>query len=127
MDKLVNILNPKFKFASTHLWADAKVPLSWICSDIPQSLKYISNRTQKANIIIGKHDVKLHYIETSSNPADYLTKNFDKIYYALPLWMNGPDCIRQSEFPLFKEIEYEKEVGNPEQNIYFYAIKVING
>ena len=49
LEKLINILNPKFSFTSIHLWADAKVPLSWICSDIPHSLKYISSRTQKAN------------------------------------------------------------------------------
>ena len=96
LEKLVNILNPKFSFTSIHLWADAKVPLSWICSDIPHSLKYISSRTQKANTIIGKHDVKLHYIESGSNPADYLMKNFDKIYHVLPLWMNDPDCIRKN-------------------------------
>ena len=48
LEKLINILNQKFNFASVHLWADAKVPLSWICSDIPHSLKFISNRTQKS-------------------------------------------------------------------------------
>ena len=122
LEKLINILNQKFSFASVHLWADAKVPLSWICSDIPHSLKYISNRTQKANTIIGKHDVKLHYIESGNNSADLLTKNFDKVYHDLPLWMNGPACIRKNEFPEFKETNYNKEIGNPDQNIYVNAI-----
>ena len=28
LEKLDNILNPKFSFTSVHLWADGKVPLS---------------------------------------------------------------------------------------------------
>ena len=54
LEKLINILNQKFNFASVHLWADAKVPLSKICSDIPHSLKFIVTEPKKANIIIGK-------------------------------------------------------------------------
>ena len=48
LGNLINILNQNFNFASVQLWADAKVPLSKICSDIPHSLKFISNRTQKS-------------------------------------------------------------------------------
>ena len=64
----------------------------------------------------------MHYIESGSNPADYLMKNFDKIYHGLPLWMNGPDCTRKNEFPEFKETDYQKEIGNPDQNIYVNVI-----
>ena len=54
LGNLINILNQKINFASVHLWADAKVPLSKICSDIPHSLKFIVTEPKKANIIIGK-------------------------------------------------------------------------
>ena len=54
LGNLINILNQKINFASVHLWADAKVPLSRICSDIPHSLKFIVTEPKKANIIIGK-------------------------------------------------------------------------
>ena len=36
----------------------------------------------------------------------------------MPLWMQGPPCIREQEFPVFKEIEFKEEFGNPDQNIY---------
>lgn len=104
IDKLLNILENSFKFASIHLWSDAKVPLSWICSDNPHSIQYISNRTKKAKNLIEKHGIKLHYIESQLNPADFLTKDFDKVYHELPLWMVGPQCITEREFPIFKEI-----------------------
>ena len=33
IDRLATILSKNFKFASLHLWSDAKVALSWITSD----------------------------------------------------------------------------------------------
>ena len=82
------------------------------------TVQYIHTRTQKARILIEKHNIKLHYIESKLNSADLLTKDFDKIYYDLPLWMRGPPCIREQEYPVFKEIEVKEEIGNPDQNIY---------
>ena len=122
IDRLVTISGNKFKFKSLHLWSDAKVALSWICSDIPHSIQYISSRTKKAKILIEKHGIKLHYIESQLNSADLLTKGFDKIYHELPLWMSGPPCIREKEFPVFKEIEFKEETGNPDQSIYVNAV-----
>ena len=60
----------------------------------------------------------MHYIESQLNPADLLTKDFDKVYHELTLWMIGPPCITEREFPIFKEIKFDEEIGNPEQNIY---------
>ena len=68
--------------------------------------------------MIEKHDIKLHYIETQFNSADLLTKDFNKIYHELELWTKGPQCIRDSEFPIFKEIKVKEEIGNPSQNVY---------
>ena len=73
---------------------------------------------QKAEILIEKHNIKLHYVESKLNSADLLTKYFEKLYYGLPLWIQGPPCIREQEFPNFKEIEFNEELGNPNQNIY---------
>ena len=118
MDRLVTILNKKFKFESLHLWSDAKVPLTWITSDNQHSVQYIYSRTKKARSIIEKHNIKLHYVESKWNSADLLTKDFTQVYSELPLWMQGPPCIRELEFPIFKEIEVKEECGNPDQNIY---------
>ena len=71
--RIVTISGNKFKFT----WSDAKVALSWICSDIPHSIHYISSRTKKAKILIVKYGIKLHYIESQLNSADLLTKDFD--------------------------------------------------
>ena len=57
-------------------------------------------------------------MESKSNSADLLTKDFNQIYSDLPLWMQGPPCIREQEYPIFKEIEVKEECGNPDQNIY---------
>ena len=126
LDKILNISNKTFPFESIHLWSDAKVPLSWICSKTEHSLQYISNRTKKAKALISKYNIKLHYIESENNPADLLTKGFDKIYYELPIWMEGPNCIRQDVFPIFKEVEFEAEVEKPQQDIYVNAVVTEN-
>ena len=126
IDKLVNISSKLFPFKSLHLWSDAKVALSWICSEVEHSLNDISNRTRKAKILIEKHDIKVHYVESQKNPADLMTKSFDRIYHELPLWMEGPDCIRQKVFPVFKEIKFNEEIGNPEQNVYSNAVVTDN-
>ena len=118
MERLVNITGNFFNFTSLHLWSDAKVALSWICSDVPHSLQYILTRTQQAKALIEKHNIKLHYIETQVNPADLLTKDFNKIYHELELWTKGPQCIRENEFPVFGEIKTVEEIGNPCQNVY---------
>ena len=36
--------------------------------------------------------------------------------------MQGPSCIREKDFPVFKEIEFKEETGNPDQNIYVNAV-----
>ena len=123
LEKLVNIMQKSHTFVSLHLWSDAKVPLSWICSNFNHSIQFISNRTQRAKQILEKYNIKLHYIETQRNSADLLTKDFDKIYHKLSLWTKGPDNIREIEFPDFKEIDYEPRNGNPDTNIY---VNVVN-
>ena len=105
IDRLVTISGNKFA-------------LSWICSDI----HYISSRTKKAKILIEKYGIKLHYIESQLNSADLLTKDFDKIYHELPLWMSGPPCVREGEFPVFEEIKFKEEIGNPGQSVCAGAV-----
>ena len=123
LEKLVVILQKSHTFVSLHLWSDAKVPLSWICSTFNHSLQFINNRTQRAKQILEKYKIKLHYIETQKNPADLLTKEFDKIYYKLSLWTQGPDTIRAIEFPEFKTVDYEIGNGNPDNNVY---VNIVN-
>ena len=118
LDRLVTILNKSFKFESIHLWSDAKVPLTWITQANQHSVQYIQSRAKQARTLIEKHNIKLHYVESKLNPADLLTKDFNQVYSNLPLWMRGPPCIREQDFPIFKEIEIKEEHGNPDQNIY---------
>ena len=111
------------KFGSLHLYSDAMVALRWIvCSEIPHSIRYISIRTQTARTLIQKHGIKLHYIEMQLNPADLLTKELDKVYYNIPLWITVPSCIRERDYPIFKEINFETEIGNHENFIYTNAV-----
>ena len=69
-----------------------------------------------------KYNIKLHYIETKLNSADLLTKEFDKVYHEIPLWTSGPPNIREIKFPVFKEIDFELESGNPDTNIYVNVV-----
>ena len=36
--------------------------------------------------------------------------------------MTGPLNIREQDFPVFKEVKFETESGNPDQNIYANAV-----
>ena len=47
-----------------------------------------------------------------------LTKDFTKIYNELPLWTLGSEIIRTDSWPLFKEVTWENEVQNVDNNIY---------
>ena len=46
-----------------------------------------------------------------------LTKMFDKIYHNISLWTEGPDCIRKNTWPLFREVEFEETVENPDNDV----------
>ena len=69
--RLIHYLTNLFKFKTIYLWSDSKVAISWITSDRDIKDVYIANRAAEVKTLKTQHQVKVMYVPTKDNPADY--------------------------------------------------------
>ena len=97
--RLIHYLTNLFKFKTIYLWSDSKVAISWIASDKDIEDVYIANRTTEVKTLITQHQVKVMYVPTKDNPADYLSRGCTSNQLKSSNWLHGPSWLLTHEFP----------------------------
>ena len=75
--RLIHYLTNLFKFQTIYLWSDSKVAISWITSDRDIKDVYVANRTAEIKTF-NQHQVRVMYVPTKDNPADYFSRMYLK-------------------------------------------------
>ena len=102
MSKLLETYKPKYKSLEPHLWSDSTTVLSWIANNEPKE-RFVQNRINLIQNLVP--DIPWHYIETESNPADYMSRGLlarDYLNPSHPIW-RGPDQMHQDILQPYKE------------------------
>ena len=97
--RLIHYLTSLFKFKTIYLWSDSKVMISWITSDKDIKDMYVANRTAEIKTLINQHQVRVMYVPTKDNPADYLSRGCAAKQLKSSNWLHGPSWILTREFP----------------------------
>ena len=104
-------------FSSVVLWSDSSNALTWTLSGVPHEQIFIRNRVKEINAKRERFQMKLCYILTDNNPADFLTKYIPDAITS-DLWLKGPKvlkdqaCWNQYSPPKGKVDEIPVYVGN---------------
>jgi hypothetical protein len=87
--------------AKKFLWVDSTTVLSWITTPPKEFRPFVSARVAEIQETVGTND--FHYIRSSFNPADGLTRGIELVQ--LEEWLTGPLFLTtpESEWPQFKE------------------------
>ena len=96
--RLIHYLTNLFKFQTIYLWSDSKVAISWITSDKDIKDVYIANRTAEIKTLINQHQVRVMYVPTKDNPADYLSRGCSSKQLKSSNWLHGPSWLLTREF-----------------------------
>ena len=97
--RLIHYLTNLFKFQTIYLWSDSKVAISWITSDRNIKDVYVANRTAEIKTLINQHQVRVMYVPTKDNPADYLSRGCTSKQLKSSNWLHGPSWLLTREFP----------------------------
>ena len=97
--RLIHYFTNLFKFKTIYLWSDSKVVISWITSDKDIKGVYVANRTAEVKTLITQHQVKVMYVPTKDNPADYLSRGCTSNQLKSSNWLHGPSWLLTREFP----------------------------
>ena len=97
--RLIHYLTNLFKFQTIYLWSDSKVMVSWIASDRDIKGVYVANRTSEIKTLINQHQVRVMYVPTKDNPADYLSRGCSSKQLKSSNWLHGPSWLLTREFP----------------------------
>lgn len=96
-NKILNLLNSHISNVILH--TDSKICLAWINSNPLKLNAYVANRLLLIKRLKG--NINWSYINTSSNPADILTRPIEPNMLATnDLWWNGPENLRTSKISL---------------------------
>ena len=96
--KLIHYLTNLFKSKTIYLWSDSKVAISWITSGRDIKEVYIANRAAEVKTLITQHQVKVMYVPTKDNPADYLSRGCTSKQLNSSSWLHGPSWLLTHEF-----------------------------
>ena len=88
--RLIHYLTNLFKFQTIHLWSDSRVAISWITSDRNIKDVCVANRTAEIKTLINQHQVRVMYVPTKDNPADYLSRGCTSKQLKSSNWLHGP-------------------------------------
>ena len=91
-----NALSKYINIDSHHIWSDSTLSLTWCSVNKPHKELFIRARVDDIQQKVAKHNIKLHYIINSQNPADMLTKDTGKKLDD-PLWTKGPELLKSPE------------------------------
>ena len=97
--RLIHYLTNPFKFKTIYLWSDSKVAISWITSDKDIKGVYIANRAAEVKTLITQHQVKVMYVPTKDNSADYLSRGYTSKQLKSSNWLHGPSWLLTRKFP----------------------------
>ena len=97
--RLIHYLTNLFKFKTIYLWSDSKVAISGITSDRDIKDVYIANRVAEVKTLITQRQVKVMYVPTKDNPADYLSRGCTSKQLKSSNWLHGPSWLLTHEFP----------------------------
>ena len=97
--RLIHYLTNLFKFQAIYLWSDSKVAISWITSEGDIKDMYVANRTAEIETLINQHQVRIMYVPTKNNPADYLSRGCTSKQLKSSNWLHGPSWLLTREFP----------------------------
>ena len=89
------------------MWSDSTTALNWSVTKTNIKELFIRARVEHLQPIVQLLDIKLHYIVSESNPADYITK-ISEVGPHDPQWTEGPDILKHPE----RWIEFMKTTGN---------------
>ena len=92
---IIEALKDLITFTNVIIWSDATTPLTWVLAGIPHKQIFIRNRVNEMIRKIAAYKMKLCYILTDNNPADYLTKHKPDALTS-PLWCKGPDILKST-------------------------------
>ena len=82
-------------FSSVVLWSDSSNALTWTLSGVAHEQIFIRNRVDEINSKRDMFNMKLCYILTDNNPADFLTKHIPGALSS-DLWLKGPQILKNS-------------------------------
>ena len=96
--------------AKKFLWVDSTTLLSWITTPPKQFRPFVSVRVAEIQETVGTRD--FHYIRSSFNPADGLTRGIEM--EQLQEWLTGPPFLRtpEAEWPQFKEVDQKLNIDS---------------
>ena len=97
--RLIHYLTNLFKFQTIYLWSDSKVAILWITSDRDIKDMYVANRIAEIKTLINQHQVRVMYVPTKDNPADYLSRGCTSKQLKSSNWLHGPSWLLTREFP----------------------------
>ena len=97
--RLIHYLTNLFQFKTIYLWSDSKVVISWITGDRDIKDVYVANRTAEIKTLINQHKVKVMYVPTKDNPANYLSRGCTSKQLKSSNWLHGPSWLLTCEFP----------------------------
>ena len=93
---VIQALSKYVNAASHHIWCDSTLSLTWCTVNKPHKELFIRARVDDVQQKVARHNIKLHYIINSQNPADMLTKDTGK-GLDNPLWKHGPQLLQNQE------------------------------
>lgn len=95
--KIQSILKLHYKLDNTYLFADSKVVLAWLKTDILKLNTYVANRVK---VICELTDSKIwHYVNTHDNPADLISRGLEPSKLeSCTLWWNGPTFLQNKNY-----------------------------
>ncbi|XP_030758530.1 uncharacterized protein LOC115884169 [Sitophilus oryzae] len=78
---------------SVHYWCDSKIVLSWISASAHKWKTFVANRVARIQELSNPNE--WHYVHTSDNPADLISRGLNKkLLINTRLWWNGPSWLR---------------------------------
>jgi Pao retrotransposon peptidase len=92
----------------THMWCDSQIVLFWISKN-DHSRIFVKNRVDKIQTFNKNHAASWHYVPTTANPADILSRGvtFDE-FKSSSLWKFGPSWLtKPTEWPTWSVEQFK--------------------
>jgi hypothetical protein len=95
-------LLPNAVICKLHVWTDSQIVLSWLKSS-KLNKQFVQNRVNNIKQLIG--EAQWHYVQSSENPADLLSRGIKAIELKCShCWFNGPSWLaKQDTWPDYKK------------------------
>ena len=103
MNSVENALSTTFKFDRIFYWTDSQIALAWIKATNKEFKPFVENRLVEIRKLTDINS--WHYVQTTSNPADVITRFQDHDHFEENiLWWKGPIFLYQTEYVQNEEL-----------------------